>query len=577
MSSQKIAPLQARVLKPESHLIDKEPYFGPTTAEAWIIRAMDVYDREGLYRGSQLLKNIEDLAELTGNSASAVAIEDVAQVLDFFVCGLSERRMKLDTATPAYTDTETIFLPPRIGFSSNEHDNFLFYKIILSMLWAQGRYGTFDTNLDAICTTYENPHTALALLNYLETVRLEARVARILPGLARDMARVRGPAAPEAIGAQLQHAAATVHDSIALLPEFYSRFRPPDCAFATALHPRQVAAAHRARIAREKAELQSALGRLLEDTDRDTHDATGSRAGRFSVWMDDASDADAGLHYELRLDGRTVVPPEPVKRLIDSMLQDLGEIPDDYLSAAGDGDYRGSARDGHAAAEVSSGVHLEQGAFFYNEWDHKRRHYRKNWCVLREVALHPGSSGFGDATLAKYRPQIAQLKRTFELMRGEEKLLKRQAHGDAIDLDAVVAAHADLKGGMELSDRLLVKRQKCRIAGIIPQDYTRMGAVIRHLTRLLGDIDARTKLLVAMSDGKPDDYSDHYRGEYGIEDTRRALIEAHRSGIKPFCITIDREARDYLPRMYGPVNGTRIDDVARLPLKVADIYRRLTM
>jgi nitric oxide reductase NorD protein len=31
------------------------------------------------------------------------------------------------------------------------------------------------------------------------------------------------------------------------------------------------------------------------------------------------------------------------------------------------------------------------------------------------------------------------------------------------------------------------------------------------------------KLLVTLSDGKPDDYSDTYRGEYGIEDTRQAL------------------------------------------------------
>ena len=57
---------------------------------------------------------------------------------------------------------------------------------------------------------------------------------------------------------------------------------------------------------------------------------------------------------------------------------------------------------------------------------------------------------------------------------------------------------------------------------------------------------------------------------------RQALIEARRSGIHPFCITIDREARDYLPRMYGAVKYTVIDDIARLPLKLADIYRRLT-
>jgi nitric oxide reductase NorD protein len=115
-----------------------------------------------------------------------------------------------------------------------------------------------------------------------------------------------------------------------------------------------------------------------------------------------------------------------------------------------------------------------------------------------------------------------------------------------------------------------------RIAGITPQDYTRMGAAIRHLTKLLNGIDARTKLLITLSDGKPDDYSDNYRGDYGIEDTRQALIEAHRSGVIPFCITINSEARDYLPHLYGPVNWALVDDVIRLPLKVADIYRRLT-
>lgn len=46
--------------------------------------------------------------------------------------------------------------------------------------------------------------------------------------------------------------------------------------------------------------------------------------------------------------------------------------------------------------------------------------------------------------------------------------------------------------------------------------------------------------------------------------------------VKPFCITIDREARDYLPHLYGPVNWTLVDEVARLPLKVAESYRRLT-
>jgi nitric oxide reductase NorD protein len=36
------------------------------------------------------------------------------------------------------------------------------------------------------------------------------------------------------------------------------------------------------------------------------------------------------------------------------------------------------------------------------------------------------------------------------------------------------------------------------------------------------------------------------------------------------------EAREYLPHMYGASNRTPVDDVVRLPLKVADIYRRST-
>ncbi len=76
-----------------------------------------------------------------------------------------------------------------------------------------------------------------------------------------------------------------------------------------------------------------------------------------------------------------------------------------------------------------------------------------------------------------------------------------------------------------------------------PQDYTRMGVIIRHLSTLLHAVEARTKVLITLSDGKPDDYNG-YRGEYGIEDTRQALIEAKQNGIHPCCITIDTEARD---------------------------------
>jgi nitric oxide reductase NorD protein len=116
---------------------------------------------------------------------------------------------------------------------------------------------------------------------------------------------------------------------------------------------------------------------------------------------------------------------------------------------------------------------------------------------------------------------------------------------------------------------------KAKIAAIAPQEYTRMGPPLRHITRLLTASDAKARLIVTLSDGKPEDYDD-YKGEYAIEDTRHALIEAKNLGIHPFCITIDQQAHDYIAHMYGEVNYIVIDDVRSLPNRMPEIYRTLT-
>jgi nitric oxide reductase NorD protein len=111
-----------------------------------------------------------------------------------------------------------------------------------------------------------------------------------------------------------------------------------------------------------------------------------------------------------------------------------------------------------------------------------------------------------------------------------------------------------------------------RVCAIEPKDYTRMGAPIRHLTRLLQTVEARTKVLISLSDGKPDDYDPLYRGEYGIEDTRQAFFEARLQGVHPFCITIDEQGADYLPHMYGAASYIILDDVpschSRFPISI---------
>ncbi len=114
-----------------------------------------------------------------------------------------------------------------------------------------------------------------------------------------------------------------------------------------------------------------------------------------------------------------------------------------------------------------------------------------------------------------------------------------------------------------------------RIGGITYQNNTRLGAAIRHATAKLEKQEARTRLLIVLSDGRPYDH-DYGDARYAREDTREALVDAKTRGITPFCITIDRESEAELRDLYGEVGYTIIDDVLSLPERLPGIYRRLT-
>ncbi len=114
-----------------------------------------------------------------------------------------------------------------------------------------------------------------------------------------------------------------------------------------------------------------------------------------------------------------------------------------------------------------------------------------------------------------------------------------------------------------------------RIGSIAPREYTRLGPAIRYSSQRLLQYDARTRLLVTITDGKPEDYDD-YKGDYAVEDTRKALLEARGKGVQTFCITVDRQAHDYLSHMYGSGNYVFVDDIQKLPYRMVEMYRMLT-
>ncbi|MGD9095944.1 MAG: VWA domain-containing protein, partial [Chromatiales bacterium] len=630
---------------------------GREMIESWLLEAMDTFDRHGLGTALEIIKDMEAFIEDGRKRQASALFREYEGILTRFVHGLSGRELRLETTDSAipFTDSETLYLPSTIAQLPDSKDNFRLYKCMVAHLWAQTRYGTFQVELNRLLSEFPDRQQALSCFHTMERIRLDACIRRELPGLYRDMQRLSDNLAdeqetiPDYARFFLQEPDATVQTTVELLHELYDEITPSTRCYQGCLDPVAVAEVRTARIEREKALVRLAMKEMTAEHQRFA-DREKSRESHFKIHAKEDSAHDLSFTIEVGENAR-VTPPEHIANLLTSVMLDFGEIPGEYLTPAGDEEYDIShyREQDPGTGDVPSGSCEEEGTFLYREWDHRRKHYKKNWCVLRELEVEGEDDAFYHQTREKYRGLILSLRRTFELLRGEDKLLKRQPNGDDIDLDALVDAYPDLVKGNEMTDRLFTHmhkeersiavmfmvdmsgstrgwindaerealilmaesleilgdryaiygfsgwdRQRCeayrikdfderlddhvkrRICGIEAKDYTRMGAPIRHLVTKLHQVEARTKLLITLSDGKPDDYDPEYLGEYGIEDTRMALYEARREGVHSYCITIDREGKDYLPHMYGAANYTVIDRVEKLPLKISDIYRKLT-
>ena len=120
---------------------------------------------------------------------------------------------------------------------------------------------------------------------------------------------------------------------------------------------------------------------------------------------------------------------------------------------------------------------------------------------------------------------------------------------------------------------------KGRLEKLEPVRGTRMGAAIRHATTKLDAWDARLKILLLLSDGRPQDHDygrDRTEKEYALQDTRKALLEARQKQIVPFALTVDRGGHDYLKTICEGIGYEVVDDIESLPARLPALYRQLT-
>lgn len=127
-----------------------------------------------------------------------------------------------------------------------------------------------------------------------------------------------------------------------------------------------------------------------------------------------------------------------------------------------------------------------------------------------------------------------------------------------------------LKDWAEGMDRTVEQR----IQALQPGSYTRMGPAIRHLAAGLAKQPQRHRLLLLLTDGKPND-TDYYEGRYAVEDTRRAVLDARQSGVRVFAVTIDQEAQQYFQRIFSRGGYSIVQRPEHLAVALPAIYRQI--
>ena len=299
--------------------------------------------------------------------------------------------------------------------------------------------------------------------------------------------------------------------------------------------------------------------------------------------------------------------------------------------------------------EAVDATPLDSGRL-YPEWDYRSGVYLQDHCrVLTGQAPEIGETWTPDANIRRH---VRQVRRRFEALRPQHEVMRGQADGFDLDLDALVRARCDLRAGSGSLDRvhiamrpqahdlaatllvdvslstdawvdgqrvldvekeaLLVlahglsacgdhhsiltftSRRRAwvrvetvkafdepmgvaverRIGALKPGYYTRIGAAVRHAAAELAGQPQRKKLLLVLTDGKPNDV-DHYEGRFAVEDTRKAVREARRLGVAVFGVTVDANAQSYFPTLFGRGGYAIVGNIRRLPAALPAIYRQL--
>lgn len=171
---------------------------------------------------------------------------------------------------------------------------------------------------------------------------------------------------------------------------------------------------------------------------------------------------------------------------------------------------------------------------------------------------------------ASTRAQVDATHRVIDVER-VAALLAAEAFDALGDAYAILAFASDGRADVRITE---IKRfsersgalTEQRLAALRPFNATRLGAALRHATAELASRPESHRLLLVLSDGRPNDRDGYVDEDYAVEDSRRAVAEARVAGVTPYCITIDpEEPQQYMGHIFGENGYRALAEAAHLP------------
>lgn len=665
----------------------------------WVRQILFHYESGGLRAAQTFMNNSEKLFFSTEHGLPMVTFEDIKGALGPYIRGLAGAELSLKVGREVWTNTETIYLPSYIDIFPQKKENILLYKLLASYQWAlidlelfpiilryqQSIQNTSTGERQKAFTIHENPFFTLYCfikgMRHFETIlpglwlrsitllqQQEKFFSHSADSFSQYIHTVLANICTASSGTSLTQSSTIFHNPQIQIAEALSFMQTqghlienfkPSVLLTMLLGTLKPLECDKVVQERQKRNQQKFIAHLAffihkkrQQLNSPKHaPSQSSLEGKVMKVLQDNLPTEDGLKTQravLQIDNKSLVLPEELQKMAETMVSENGKVPMGYVQAAVGMASGGYLTESQKLPPETMVVPPPNNSRLYDEWDCRRQGYRKDWCTVITEELPHTKNNFIADTNHKHHGLRKRLRSQFELLRTDRRIVKAQRDGDEIDIDAITESMCNHLAEQPVSTRIFtntlrntrdistfflidmsnstagwigkfikesllllseaidqvgdqyaiygfsgMRRSGCkiypiktitetyskevqgRISAIGPKEYTRMAPAIRHLTHLHKASTTATRLLICLSDGKPEDY-DGYSGNYAIEDTRKAFLEAQGQGIIPFCITVDKQAHTYLARMCGTQNYIFINSIESLPAKVSQLYRALT-